>query len=779
MGGGFMSPTLTEPRMSRHHPSPGFTRVIVAPAGRRPGQLVALRRDGEGDVEALSGPVLLATKLHAPRVRPGLVVRARLLEQLLGSQARLTVVGAGAGWGKTTLLAQWRASDHARFAWLSLEPADNDPVRFWAYVVAALRTVSPRLGETGLVLLRTPGVSIEESVLPLLLNELATLDDSLVLVLDDYHLIDSGAVHAQLALFLERLPATVRLVVASRSDPPLPLARLRACGELLEVRADELRFDGLESSMLLNDLLDLELAPADVEGLQARTEGWAAGLYLAALSLRDREDRSSFVAAFAGDDRHLVDYLGDEVLAGLSPDRRRFLLHTSVLSRLSGELCDAVTGQPGGAEMLAGLEGSNLFVVPLDRTRSWYRYHHLFAELLRQELEHSEPELVSELHRRASLWYHGRGEIDDAITHAIAATEIAAACDLIATHWNAFANEGKLVTVAAWLDALPAGSVKADARLCLARAWHALLSNRNDQVEQWIATAETAPIPGPIRDGTSSIEGGAALIRTIHLYYLGDMAGCERWAKRALELEQEHPLWHSMAYSGIAAAHYWRGEEQAATAFERTASLAQASGNVLSAIWALEFRALLAAQQDDPDNAARLVAQARALAAEHSLEAHWVHAVGHIALCYASEARGDLGTARDEAETALELVRRGPGRLETALTLITIARLLPERAAESLAEARRTIADCPDPGYLRTHNAPAPRPRGATRGDDLSKRERDVLRLLPTKLTLREIGGQLYVSENTVKTHAHSIYRKLNASSRAEAIAGARELDLL
>jgi LuxR family maltose regulon positive regulatory protein len=712
-------------------------------------------------------------------VRNELVARNRLLERLAESQARLTLVGGGAGWGKTTLLAQWRAASKANFAWLSLDPADSDPVRFWTYIVAALRTVSPGLGEAALVLLRTPGTDLKRTVLPMLLNEVEALKQPLVLVLDDYHLITTTEVDSQLRLFVERSPSTLRLVITSRSDPPLRLARLRARGDLLEIRADELRFNGDESATLLNELLGLELAASDVQVLQERTEGWAAGLYLAALSLRERRDRRSFVAAFVGDERHLVDYLGQEVLAGLPEDRRTFMLHTSVLGRLSGELCDAVTGLTGGAEMLAGIERSNLFLVPLDRTRGWYRYHHLFGELLRQELERSEPALVSALHRRASAWYQGRGEVDDAINHATAAGEIATASDLIATHWNAFANEGRLVTVAGWLDGLPPAAVESDARLCLARAWHALLTNRNDRVERWIERAEAAPLPGPIRDGTSSIESGAALIRTIHLYYRGDIAGCERWARRALELEPEGSLWHSMAYSGVAAAHYWRTEAQAADALERTAALAEASGNILSALWALEFRAMLAAQHGEPDVAERVADQASTLAAGHGLEAHWVNAAAHLALAHAHEARGDPEAARPEAERALELVRRGPGRLELALALITLARLLPKRAFEWLAEAERTIASCPDPGFLSAPIVKPPRPRAATRGDELSPRELEVLRLLATRLTLREIGNELFVSQNTVKTHAASIYRKLNASTRAEAVAGGRETGLL
>jgi LuxR family transcriptional regulator, maltose regulon positive regulatory protein len=726
-----------------------------------------------------SAPVLVATKLCAPCLRRELVARARLRDRLSTRPARLTLVGAGAGWGKTTLLAQWRAAHPDRFAWLTLEPGDNDPVGFWTYVVTALRVVGSHFGEEGLILLRTPGVDIEGAVLPALLNELEALSEPFVLALDDYHVITNRAVHAQLGFFVERLPDGLRLVIASRSDPPLALGRLRARGELLEVRAEELRFDGCESSMLLNDVLGLDLDANEIERLQERTEGWAAGIYLAALSLREQQDRSAFVAAFAGDDRYLVDYLGAEVLAGLSPAQRAFLLRTSVLERLSGELCDAVTGLAGGADMLEEIERSNLFVIPLDRTRGWYRYHHLFAELLRQALERSEPELVAELHRRASVWYRERGETHDAISHATTAGEIATACDLIATHWNAFANEGKLVTVATWLDRLPPGAVEADARLCLARAWHALLTNRNDQAEHWIASAEAAPLPGPIRDGASSIEAGTALIRSIHLYYKGDIAGCELWAKRALELERQGSLWYSMAYSAVAAAHYWREEDEAASALERTASLAQASGNVLSALWALEFRALLAARHGDPDAAERLVERAVALAAQHSLRAHWVHAAGHLALTHAHEARGDRAAARAQAERALDLVRRGPGRLELAFTLITLARLVPERSRDLLAEAHATIAACPDPGVLGDRRAAPPRLRSMALSDELSDREIQVLRLLTTRLTLREIGGELCVSENTIKTHARSIYRKLNASDRAASIARARELDLL
>ncbi len=657
------------------------------------------------------------------------------MEQLATDPPRLTLVDAGAGWGKSTLLAQWRASDASRFAWLSLEPADSDPVRFWTYVVVALQTVRTSLGERALRLLRTPGTNIVENVVPELLNDLAARREPVVLVLDDYHVVTSQDIHTQIAFFVERLPPALRLVIASRSHPPLPLGRLRARGDLAEVRADDLRFSDRESALFLNDVLGFQLTEQDVGSLQERTEGWAAGLYLAALSLRGRRDPEAFIAAFAGDDRHLVDYLGAEVLGGLTPD--------------------------------------------LDSTRTWFRFHHLFRELLRHELERTEADLVPELHRRACAWHRERGDVEDAVHHATAAGEVDLASDLVASHWNAFANEGKLVTVTSWLDSLPAGVVARDPRLCLARAWHALLTNRIDEIEGWIVKAEAGSLPGPLRDGTSSIDSGAALIRTIHLYYMGDISASEKWARRALELEDETSPWYSMAYSAIAAVHFWRGEKAAAaTALDETVRLAQARGNILSALWALEFRALLAAESGEPEAAERLVHQALALSAEHGLEEHWVHGAGKLALAYAGEVRGEHAAALAEAERALELVRRGPGTMELGLALITLARLAPERAQELLAQARRAIESCRDPGFLRGR-VQGPQPRATARGHELSEREFAVLRLLATQLSLREIGAELYVSQNTVKTHTRSIYRKLAASSRADAVSRARERELL
>src|ERR1700744_4920721 len=367
--------------------------------------------------------------------RGQVVQRGALIEALSAAPGRkLTLVSAPAGWGKTTLLAQWGsgAGDNQRFSWLSLDPSDNDPVWFWMYVIAALQKSSPDVGSRAAELLEM-GADVMRVVLPTLLNELDNLACQIVLILDDYHLVTCRAIHEQMAFVLNRMPVNLHLVLATRSDPDLSLARLRAGGDLVEVRSDDLRFESIEAPQLLNVPLGLGLAAADIELLCRRTEGWAAGLYLAALSLAGRTDPAEFIKTFAGDNRHIVDYLMAEVLDGQPPDLRSFLLRTSVLGRLSGALCDAMLQTSGSASGLEKIERENLFVVPLDTSRHWYRYHQLFGELLRTELRRSEPDLVADLHRRAATWFETEGLIDEALHHLIAAGDIARNPDLIAT----------------------------------------------------------------------------------------------------------------------------------------------------------------------------------------------------------------------------------------------------------------------------------------------------------------------------------------------------------
>jgi LuxR family maltose regulon positive regulatory protein len=351
---------------------------------------------------------LITTKLRPPRTRPNLVARPRLREALdLGEGCPLTLVSAPAGFGKTTLLAEWleERSEVEAVAWVSLEASDNDPARFLAYLVGGLREVGGGIREGVLSSLNSPEPPLMEVVVGVLVNDLAEAGRGLTVVLDDYHEIHSESVHEAVSLLLEHLPENVRLVIASRTDPPLPLPRLRARGQMAELRAADLRFTPEEASAFLGDAMGLALSAEDVAALEGITEGWIAALQLAALSMQDREDVSGFVGSFSGSNRHVLDFLAEEVLERRPEEVREFLLATSVLERMSAPLCDTLTGRSGGQEMLKSLERKNLFVVALDNERRWYRYHHLFADFLRGRLKREDPGLVGELHLRTSAWY--------------------------------------------------------------------------------------------------------------------------------------------------------------------------------------------------------------------------------------------------------------------------------------------------------------------------------------------------------------------------------------
>ena len=350
--------------------------------------------------------LFVETKLYRPRTRQGLVARPRLDDRLRGKDSiGLTLVSAPAGFGKTTLISSWPAE---RTAWVSLEESDQDPLTFWTYVLTALERAAPGVAEGALVLLQSSPTPIE-TILAGVLNELSVLPDDVDLVLDDYHLADGVEVSRGMTYLLDHLPPQLHLLISTRADPALPLARLRARGELVEIRAADLRFTLDEVSSYLNGVTGLGLDATAIATLEERTEGWIAALGLAALSLQGRSDAAGFIDGFAGDDRYVVDYLVEEVLDRQPENVRRFLLETSVVDRLTGALCDAVTGQPGGKAMLESLERQNLFVVPLDDHRRWYRYHHLFADVLRAHLL-AERGDVAELHRRASRWYADAGE---------------------------------------------------------------------------------------------------------------------------------------------------------------------------------------------------------------------------------------------------------------------------------------------------------------------------------------------------------------------------------
>jgi len=728
----------------------------------------------------------VSTKLHIPQPRPQLLHHRELVGALAREDFDVALIAAPAGAGKTTLLAAWHAAAEERraFAWLSLDDDDNDPVRFWGGIVAALQTLHPEVGERAATALRARSVPLGDVSLPLLVGDLAALDAPVVLALDDYHLIVDDEVHASVRWLLDHLPGTLTLAVATRADPPLPLSRLRARGQLREIRGLDLRCSVEQAAALLNGVLGLSLAPGDVAALRERTEGWAAGLQLAGLSLRSHPDEAGFIAHFAGDDRLVVDYLGSEVLDGQPDGVRAFLRRTSVLERLSGPLCDAVTGEDGGAERLAALERENLFVVPLDARREWYRYHPLFAELLRRELERAEPELAGELHRRARDWLLARGAVPEAIHHALASPHARDAAGLVAEHWNAYFNQGRLRTVTAWLDRLPALAVEDRPELCVARAWLAIDDGGLVEAERWIEAAEAAR--------GEDLHADVAVLRAVHRFKVGELAGAGNAARSALALAGPEPSFARTAASCVRGiARYWSGDPGgAATALGHTARLARATHNDLAAGYALGYLALIAAEAGALDEAEARARDATALSDEAGFAEHFVLTLAHLARGEVLRRRGDLAAAEAALEHAMRLSRRRAGRIEVAATLLALATLRHERGArddalELVRKAAGIVSACADPGPLAARIARAERllrrapHRAPAEADALTDRELAVLRLLATELSQREIGGALYLSRNTVKTHVRVIYRKLGATQRAEAVHVARERDLI
>jgi LuxR family transcriptional regulator, maltose regulon positive regulatory protein len=474
-----------------------------------------------------------------------LVPRTRLIEALDGGIARqLVVVCTPAGFGKSTLLAAWAREARLPVAWLSLDQDDNDPARFWRYLAAAVSRAHRGAGGRVLALLTGATRPTFEAVATELINELAALPEEVVLVVDDYHVVESAPVLESFSRFVTSLPQQLRLVVTSRVDPPLPLAVLRARGQLAELRAADLRFTPEETSAFLQGTWGLDLSPEIVAALEARTEGWAAGLQLAALSLRGRSDPEAFVRAFTGTHRFILDYLSEEVLERQPERLRTFLLPTSILDRLSGPLCDALTGRSDGQELLAEVERANLFLTPLDQERRWYRYHQLFADLLRARLRQLDPDREQELHRRAAAWSEAHGLIDDAVRHALGAGQAVLAARLVERHVEEVVlGRGERVTMDRWISALPEDVVRSHPRLSLVRAMSAIIAGRLEETERLLAVAEAAatddgerhdPSVGRSASIMANVAAGTAIMRAELALLRGDADAERAFAAEAM-----------------------------------------------------------------------------------------------------------------------------------------------------------------------------------------------------------------------------------------------------
>ena len=738
---------------------------------------------------------LIRTKVHGPTTRV-LVPRSALVQRLVhGPARRLTLIRGQAGWGKSSVLAAWSAADPRPFAWLSLDRGDNDPVRFFSYVVAALQTLTDGVGQRSTSIIRTPGVHIVDQLLPALINELDALPQSSVFVLEDYHAIDNSEVHDAVSYLVEHAPQSLEVVLSTRVEPPLPVSRLRGRAQLLEIAVSDLQFSIGEAHTLLVAHQGLALQPSDVERLVVRTEGWPAGLYLAALSLRGREDAREFIDAFAGDDRNIVDYLTTEVLAGQSAQVRSFMLSTSVLDRLCAPLCDEVVGGTGSAAMLKDIEKANSFLLALDNRREWYRYHHLFRELMRNELLSTDPVGAAVANRRAAAWLRVHGWASEAISHLVAAGDVEEAGELIASSWLAFATSGRHETVRAWLGLLPAAVHDGDSRLCVAGALTAIGTGRLDDVGRWIDQAARAPAGGPFHDGFRSGVAAADCLRTVHSWLLGDLGACRAAGEAAIVHAEESSPWDGVTYTWLGAAQFWLGNsEEGVSAPREGLERSKAAGfhppwiaSSACSVWSITCEVNITRRKRSPRRrwpcprrwawtstpGSRLAPRSRGPACSPATERQ----PKPVTCRPASSRRLTAAAARWRSPT-LSWRSASPRRPPATSTLGAPSSKTLDRRSEPVRTPDRSSPHCcgkPAPPVISRRAALLPAPLAT----DFSERETAVLRLLAGTLSQREIAGELFISFNTVKTHSKSIFRKLGVGTRADAVARARELDLI
>ncbi|KRF34143.1 LuxR C-terminal-related transcriptional regulator [Nocardioides sp. Soil805] len=729
------------------------------------------------------------SKLRLVPLRPELVGRPRLLSRLVGSDARLVLVSAQAGFGKSVLLAQWAAVDARRFAYVSLEAADDDPVSLWNAIVMSLRQVAPTFGTSAEPMLRSLGPLALEAMVRRLLIELESLAEPVVLVLDDYQLIRDRACQESVELLVHRAPTQLQVVLSTRFDRPLRVGRIRASGDLLELRARDLAFTPDETDTLARTLLAAPWGPDESAVLHERTEGWPAGLQLASLGLAATGDRAAFLRSFGGSNLHVIDYLTEVVLASLSEELRRFLVDTSMLAQLSGPLCNAVTGRDDAAEVLLELDRLNLFVVPVGEGRTSYRYHHLFAGFLEQELAATGAGHRADLHRRASAGYAASGEVGPAIEHALAAVEVDVAADLVLAHWAEPALQGRSATVATWLDAFPAGHVEASAALSVVRAYVCGLDGRQDEARRAVVQALTAaPSDRRMPDGAGSVEHSVALVRA--MLVAGD-AGAQQEAARTLADRHADllPQFQALSTYATGLALFLTGEhEEALPHLQRAADLAAGTGAWGVEVDAIGLEAQVALARSRPDEAHTLARRALARAQEHGL-ADLPPAGYHLATLGATLTRcgrvveGDVLLARGTEQFG-EWDRLLAAHLR--LMRVPVRRSLGDAdgAKVLMEEATALLARCGGTGFIgglvpgleRSLTTSHRRGDGRT---DLTDRELDVLRLMAQGLTKRDIAHELFLSFNTIHSHTKSIYTRLDVGNRTAAIARARSLELI
>ena len=719
-------------------------------------------------------------------LREGLVPRERVVSRLRAeSEAPIALLLAPAGYGKTTTLLQWSAADERPFVWFTLDERHDDPVRLIGSIARALHEVDP-VDEGVFTALSAPRPNVPGVVVPRLCESLSEGRSPVVVVLDDVHTIRAGDALGALPRIAESLPAESMLVLASRDEPPLPLARLRANHRLLEIRARDLVMTSSEGARLL-EAAGLELATDTAARLVERTEGWPAGLYLAALSLEGSEDPDRAAEAFAGDDRVVADYLRDELISVLPSDELTFLVRTSVLDRLSGPLCDAVLEREDSGDMLLRLSRANLLLIPLDRRDQLYRYHALLREMLQAELHRDPSSVEHELHARASAWYAERGDFDHAVPHAIASGDLERSGDLIWDRTASYSAAGLEPTLERWLGSFSEEQIASIPTLCLARATCRLSQGDGAQVERWAATALRL-LTASDRYDREALALAALAIKASGAATEGVVRMSEDSARAYAELTEDSP-WRSLCRLVEGVGYHLAGDTRGAReALEEGARRGAAAAPHVQTLCLAQL-ALLALDEGDLDGAGDMAERSLAIADRHGLNEYptsaLLFAVGALVRARqgrAADARRDVTRAGGLLETLSDFTPwyESEARVALARALALLDDIPGARA--QLADAGRFTARVPDAPVLAEWSRLAWReadPAVAVERWPLTPAELRLLHFMPTHLNFREIAEQLVVSGNTVKTQAQSIYRKLGVSSRAEAVACAEAAGLI
>ena len=751
---------------------------------------------------------ILSTKLFIPTLAPDIIRRPHLIEQVnagLKAGHSLTLISAPAGYGKTTLLAEWISTYQGQVAWLSLDEQDNTELRFWKYFIAALQTASKPSGQQALQLLASTQEKDHQVFLTELVNDLATLDDKVVIVLDDFHVISNQAIYEGLLFLLEHLPPSLHLFIATRADPRLPISRLRVRGKLTEIRIADLRFTSNETLEFLNNLMDLRLNASDIQALETRTEGWIAGLKLAALSLQGHENAHFFIQAFTGNQQYILEYLVDEVLQRQPEALQRFLLETSILDRLCAPLCNAITESNTGVDILADLLRRNLFVIPLDGEQYWYRYHHLFAEFLKSHLKRTRADDLPMIHRRAAQWYHANNFPEEALRHAFAIPDYPYVSQLVLNNWRQIYHQGRLDTAVQWLETLPSDFIRNTPPLGVAYCWTLFVRGDYDRIENYLddinevfnemLASGTFPKGHPEFD---IIKQQVILLQAIIMRHHGDVDS----AKKEIELllptipELGKTLGQTIADMGYTACYSQLGYtyvaandfEQAASYLSMVSPHARRCGNFFALAHSTMEWVRISLLQGQIEKAEKICRYELELADQHEYADYPAFCLIQLALVDVLRLKKSFDEAEELLHKGLETARKSGHVMYLAQGYLIAARLHHSQGKASQAQddilKGERIAESIHNHFLddmikqtRKELLIKSSPLQALI-EPLSERELEVLRLICAGKSNQEIADELFIALDTVKRHINNLYGKLGVRRRSQAIIEAQKIEL-